>query len=85
MEDSAVLRNAVDKTGGRLMISSKVQLYPVIVGLGINPKNGDLVKVVENALESLRKDGQYQKLLTKYNVSAPTAAEFKAAVTSKAP
>lgn len=84
MEDSAVLRNAVDKTGGRLVISNQAQLYPVIVGLGFNQQNGELVKVVENALESLRKNGQYQKLLNKYNVSAPTTAEFKAAITPKA-
>lgn len=84
MEDSAVLRNAVDKTGGRLVISSKTQLYPVIVGLGFNQQNTELVKVVENALDSLRKDGQYQSLLSKYNVSAPTADEFKAAITPKA-
>lgn len=57
----------------------------MVVGLGFNQQNKELVSVMEKALQKLRDSGEYQKLLTKYNVAAPTAAEFKAAIAPKAP
>ena len=81
MEDSAVLKDAASKTGGRIVISSQRNLYPVVVGLGLNPQNKDLYEALQTALEKIRANGDYQKLLTKYNVAAPTADEFKAAIT----
>lgn len=85
IEDSAVLQDAALKTGGRVVVTSTQQLYPVVVGLGFNSQNKDLVSVMEKALQKLRDSGEYQKLLGKYNVAAPTAADFKAAITPKAP
>jgi len=81
LEDSAVLKDASSKTGGRIVISSQRNLYPVVVGLGLNPQNKDLHEALQTALEKIRANGDYQKLLTKYNVAAPTADEFKAAIT----
>ncbi|MBI3899584.1 MAG: ABC transporter substrate-binding protein [Gammaproteobacteria bacterium] len=80
LEDSAVLQDASRKTGGRVVISSNRNLYPVVVGLGLNQQNKELVESLQAALEKLRASGDYQKLLTKYNVSAPTAHEFQAAI-----
>lgn len=84
MEDSAVLKDAVVKTGGRLVISSKQNFYPVIVGLGLNQQNKALQDTLQKGLDKLKASGDYQKLLTKYNVSAPSAEEFKAAITPAA-
>jgi polar amino acid transport system substrate-binding protein len=81
MEDSAVLQDASRKTNGRVVITSTQNLYPVVVGLGVNPQNKELADVLQKALDKIRASGDYQKLLAKYNVAAPTAEDFKAAIT----
>jgi polar amino acid transport system substrate-binding protein len=81
MEDSAVLYTASRKTGGRVVLSSHGNLYPVVVGLAFNQQNKELVDVLNAALDKLRESGAYLKLLNKYYVTAPSAAEFKAAIT----
>ena len=80
MEDSAVLQDAVSKLSGRIAITSKENLYPVVVGMGIRKGNDELATILNNALAALEKNGFYDQLLAKYNVSKPTQAEFKAAV-----
>lgn len=80
LEDSAVLQDAAAKLGGRLRITSTENLYPVIVGLGVRKGNSELVELLNGAIESLRQDGRYDALLTRFNVSAPTAEEFRAAI-----
>ena len=79
MEDSAVLQDAVKKTGGRVVVSTTKNLYPVVVGLGLNKQNKELFDLLQGALTKLRANGEYQALLDKYGVSAPTAEEFAAA------
>jgi polar amino acid transport system substrate-binding protein len=79
-EDSAVLKTAVTQTGGRVVISSVGNLYPVVVGLGLNKRSTTLEQMLTDALAKIKADGQYDALLRKYNVSAPTEADFKAAV-----
>lgn len=81
LEDSAVLQDAVRKTGGRVAISSNRNLYPVVVGLGVNQQNKELVEALQTAMTKLRASGEYHNLLSKYGVAAPTADEFKAAIT----
>ena len=81
MEDSSVLYAAARKTGGKIVISSYGNLYPVIVGLALNQQNKELADILQAALEKLRENGAYLKLLNKYYVGAPTAAEFRAAMT----
>jgi polar amino acid transport system substrate-binding protein len=80
LEDSVVLHDAVRKSGGRLVISSTRNLYPVVVGLGLNRQNKALKFLLQDALAQLRANGEYDKLLSKYNVSAPTDIEFMAAL-----
>lgn len=80
LEDSVVLHDAVRKSGGRLVISSTRNLYPVVVGLGLNRQNKALKFLLQEALAQLRANGEYDKLLSKYNVSAPTDIEFMAAL-----
>ncbi|MBI3899581.1 MAG: ABC transporter substrate-binding protein [Gammaproteobacteria bacterium] len=84
LEDSAVLWDAVRKTNGRVVISSNRNLYPVVVGLGLNKQNKELLDTLQTALNKFRASGGYQKLLKKYNVSAPAAYEFEVAVMADA-
>jgi polar amino acid transport system substrate-binding protein len=81
VEDSAVLYSAARLTNGRVVISSTENLYPVVVGLALNPQNRELAELLQSALDKARSSGAYLKLLNKYYVSAPSAAEFKAAIT----
>ncbi|WP_338668928.1 ABC transporter substrate-binding protein [Pseudodesulfovibrio methanolicus] len=80
MEDSAVLQSAVEKLNGRLKVTSKENLYPVVVGFGVRKGNTELADLLRKTLKELEADGTYPALLKKYNVSKPTEAEFKAAV-----
>ncbi|MBI3899583.1 MAG: ABC transporter substrate-binding protein [Gammaproteobacteria bacterium] len=82
LEDSVVLADAVRKTGGQVVISSNRNLYPVVVGLGLNKQNKELFDTLQMALDKFRTSGEYQKLLRKYNVAAPAAYEFEVAMTA---
>jgi polar amino acid transport system substrate-binding protein len=79
-DDAAVLKVAVDKIGGRLKISTKEVLYPVVLGIGIAKQNTETKTALEDAFAKIKADGTYQKLLDAYNISAPTDAQFKAAI-----
>ena len=63
MEDSAVLYAASRQTKGRVVISSYENLYPVVVGLALNPENKELAAIIHDALDKLRDSGAYLKLL----------------------
>ncbi len=80
VEDSAVLADAARKVNGRIVVTNDEQLYPVIIGLGLKKGNEDLAVVINDAIATLQANGEYDALLEKYNVSAPTDEEFQAAV-----
>lgn len=69
--DAAVSQQIVDKTGGRLQISSDDILYPVPVGLAVPKGNHELQSALQDALAQLKKNGTYAKLLAEYNLRAP--------------
>jgi polar amino acid transport system substrate-binding protein len=83
MEDSAVLKQAVTATGGKIVISSTSTLYPVVVGLGFKKGNADVEKTITDAFDKIKANGEYDALLAKYNVSSATEAEFNQAVSGK--
>jgi polar amino acid transport system substrate-binding protein len=80
LEDSAVLQDTVTKLGGRVKITSKENLYPVVVGFGVRKGNDALAATLRKAMATLQANGSYDALLKKFNVSKPSEAEFKAAV-----
>ena len=80
MTEAAVAKVAVDKTGERLEISSTELLYPIAVGIGIKKGNDEVVQAVEQALAKMKKSGEYEKILTEYNVSAPDPELVKASL-----
>lgn len=82
MEDSAALQGAAKATDGKIVISSKTQLYPVILGLGFKKGNADLEKIVSDAFTKVKADGSYDALLAKYNVSSASEEEFQKAIGS---
>lgn len=79
-DDAAVLKVAVDKTGGRVEISSTEVLIPVVLGLGVSKAHPEIKAGLEAAFDRIKADGTYQALLARYNLSAPTEAQYKAAI-----
>lgn len=78
-DDAAVSQMMVDQTKGRLQITSKEILEPVIIGLGVAKGNDSLLNALTSALEEQKKNGNYQALLKKYNLQEPSAEEIAAA------
>lgn len=74
-DDSAVIKMAVEKTSGRVIISSKENIYPVLGGLGLNKNNVELKAGLEAAFAKIKADGKYDALLKAYNISEPSADE----------
>jgi polar amino acid transport system permease protein/polar amino acid transport system substrate-binding protein len=66
--DGAVAKAAADKTGGRLTISSQDLIYPVQSGLAVKRGDTALKKTLTAALDKLKTNGTYAKLLKKYNL-----------------
>jgi ABC-type amino acid transport substrate-binding protein len=73
--DAAVAKSVIDKTAGKLKISSTGLLYPIPVGLAVKKGNTVLVKQLQQALDKLRASGKYQALLDQYNLKAPDPAQ----------
>lgn len=80
MEDSAVLADAAAKLGGRIVVTTNENYYPVIVGLGVQKGNAALAEKFRTALAEMERNGSYEAMLAKFGVSKPTEAEFRAAV-----
>lgn len=80
MTDAAVAKSAVDKTGGRLTISSDSLIYPVAVGLAVKKGNTRLAKAIQSGIDKMKSAGEYDSILKKYNVEAVTPAVLKASL-----
>ncbi|KEA53556.1 ABC transporter substrate-binding protein [Mangrovibacter sp. MFB070] len=79
-DDVAVLKVAVDKTNGRLVVSTKSVLYPVVLGIGISKQHPEIKAKLESAFTIIKGNGVYQKLLSKYHLASPTAEQYEAAI-----
>jgi polar amino acid transport system substrate-binding protein len=82
-DDAAVSQMLVKQTKGRLQITSKAILEPVVIGLGVAKGNTELTTALTAQLEHLKKSGEYQALLSSYNLQEPTAEEIAAAYAGK--
>jgi polar amino acid transport system substrate-binding protein len=82
-DDAAVSQMLVKQTKGRLAISSKTILEPVVIGLGVAKGNPELVKALTEQLDRLKKNGEYQAMLTSYNLQEPTPEDIAAAYAGK--
>ncbi|GAA3676891.1 ABC transporter substrate-binding protein [Arthrobacter ginkgonis] len=70
MTDAAVAKTAVEKSKGRLGLSSQELVYPIAVGLAVQEGNAEMQKALEDGLEAMKASGKYDELLTKYNLEA---------------
>ncbi|SDL16648.1 polar amino acid transport system substrate-binding protein [Modicisalibacter muralis] len=78
--DAAVAKLAVSKMEDALKITSEKPLYPIAVGLGVNESKPELKAGIAAAIEEMKKSGEYQKILGKYNLSEPDQSEVEKAL-----
>ena len=74
MTDAAVAKTVVDKSNGRLRITSTSVIYPIAVGLGVQKGNTEMKTALEKAIDSLQKSGKLAELAKKYNIETADPA-----------
>ncbi|MFA5520359.1 MAG: ABC transporter substrate-binding protein [Castellaniella sp.] len=83
MEDAAVAHEMVRDRPDELRITSTELIYPIVIGLGLNQKNPELRDALVQALADATESGEYQALLDKYGLGAPTEEEIADSYASK--
>ncbi|MDO6682369.1 MULTISPECIES: transporter substrate-binding domain-containing protein [unclassified Oceanobacter] len=81
--DAAVARGVVEKLGGRVVISSRTLIYPVLNGFGVKKGNDIVRNALIAGIEKFSKTPEYAALLKKYNFQAPTAADIESLLPKK--
>ncbi|NVZ81267.1 ABC transporter substrate-binding protein [Pseudomonas yamanorum] len=74
--DAAVARGAVEKLGGRVVISSETLIYPVLNGFGVKKGNDEVKNALIEGIKKFSATPEYAALLKKYNFQAPTDADI---------
>ncbi|MCV2503232.1 MAG: ABC transporter permease subunit [Neisseriaceae bacterium] len=72
-EDAAVAQMVINQLGNQLKITNKQQLSPVLIGLAFNKSNTKMKSIVAKTMLDLKKSGQYDALLDKYNLKFPSS------------
>lgn len=78
--DAAVAQLAMKQRDGALKVSSEELIYPIPVGLGVSSDNSDLKDAIASAIEKMKESGEYDEILSAYNLSAPDPDEVEAAL-----
>lgn len=79
-EDAAVAAITADKLKGRVLISSSELIYPVVIGLAVRKGNEALLGELRQGFADMKASGEYQTLLSRYNLAEPSAAEVAQAL-----
>ncbi|GAA4377679.1 ABC transporter substrate-binding protein [Paeniglutamicibacter cryotolerans] len=83
MTDGAVAKVAVEKTKGRLKLTSTSLIYPIAVGIGVKKGDAPMHGAITDAIKSMQEDGSYDELLAKYNLEPVDPAVLKASMERK--
>jgi len=62
----------VERTKGRVEISSKALLFPQTLGIYLKKGNDELKTKLEKAMSEIKADGSYADLITKYELTPVT-------------
>lgn len=79
-DDAGVAKAAVVASGSRLKITSTEILFPVVIGMAVKRGNTQLFERIKSEFEAIKTTEEYKAVLAKYNLAAPTDAEFTAAL-----
>lgn len=69
-DDTDVAKSFVAKVNGKVMISSTEPLYPQILGIAVRKDDPATLASLTKALETIKGNQEYQKLLDKYGIKA---------------
>ncbi|CAK9886772.1 MAG: putative ABC transporter arginine-binding protein ArtJ [Candidatus Erwinia impunctatus] len=73
--DVAVAQAAVSKLGGRVEITSKTLLYPVLVGIGVRKDDPAIKAAITEGLKKFSQTAEYQALFARYHFTPAPLAE----------
>ncbi|WP_216935540.1 MULTISPECIES: ABC transporter substrate-binding protein [unclassified Acinetobacter] len=76
-DDASVAQRTVEKLNGRLVISSTEPFFPILGGIAIPKGDQELLNKVQSGLEAIKNSGEYEQLLAKYKLQAPTDEDIK--------
>lgn len=76
-DDASVAKSTVEKLKGRLVISSTEPFFPILGGIAIPKGDKELFNKVQSGLDAIKKSGEYDQLLEKYKLQAPTDEEIQ--------
>lgn len=76
-DDASVARSTVEKLNGRVVVSSTEHFFPILGGIAIRKGDTDMFTKVTQGLAALQKSGEYDKLIAKYGLQAPSAADIQ--------
>jgi polar amino acid transport system substrate-binding protein len=68
--DNMVGLEVIERFPADYQITSTELLYPIMVGVAVNPQNKALLTAVAEGFAALRASGDYQKLVSKYKLQA---------------
>ena len=69
MEIAGAARMFAERTKDRLAISSPDLVYPQTLGMYVKKGNTQLMAALKQAMATIRANGQYARLLKKYNIA----------------
>lgn len=76
-DDASVALSTVEKLNGRLVISSTEPFFPILGGIAIPKGDQELLNKVQSGLDAIKKSGEYDQILAKYKLQAPTDADIE--------
>ena len=79
-EDAAVAAITAEKLKGRITLSSQTLIYPVVIGLAVRKGNDALLKQLDQGLAAMKASGEYQVLLSRYNLGEPSPTDVAQAL-----
>lgn len=68
LEMAPAAKNLVDKSRGRLVITSSHILYPIPLGIYVAKDNTALAEAIKATMAKIKANGQYAALIKKYNL-----------------
>lgn len=76
-DDTSVAKNTVKKLNNRVEITSTEAFFPFIGGIVVRKGDTATYNRIRDGLEKMKQSGEYDALIKKYDLIAPTAEEVK--------
>ncbi|WP_347453833.1 ABC transporter substrate-binding protein [Acinetobacter thermotolerans] len=76
-DDTSVAQSTVEKLKGRVVISSTEPFFPILGGIAVRKGDTELYNKIQQGLDALKKSGEYDQLIAKYKLQAPTDEDIQ--------